>query len=320
MQMAFRLVRALFVLVSAMFALHALADDSKPPLVVEAGKYSYTFALPAGWEVSEEEAKRLKVPLMMFPQNRSFTQSASIVFIDEYCKTPCANPAEPVRSILAHAKTRDPDFKSQTPSPLQTRDGSAIDLRIVDSTINKRPVREAFAFINNPGSTLVMARLAVGDLAVWDRDFKVFTDTLTGFQFFDCSAAGKGRGLGMCGPEPEVKIDPTSFEGRAAIAKALYATPDGEAYRKLVNQYLAARHSKTMRNCFDTTQDPWTANFELIGFIDKTGSLTDAVVKPETNIATCFATGLLNSIFPFAPKLPEGGDLYPIYMEVRLQP
>lgn len=315
-----RLLQILLLSAVAGITVQALAaDDGKPPLVVEAGKYSYTFTLPAGWDTSAEEAKRLKVPLMMFPKNRSFTQSASIVFIDEYCKTPCANSAAPIKSILVHASTRDPESKVEAPLALATRDGAPVELRIINSTIDKRAVREAFAFVTNPGPTLVMVRLAVGDLKVWDRDFQAFIKTLASMQFFDCSTQAISRASGMCGPEPEVNFDPNSFEGRAAVAKALYTTPDGEDYRRLVNEYLSVRHSKTMRDCFRTTEDPWTANFELIGFIDRTGSLIDAVVKPETNIGMCFTTGLLNSIFPKPPRLEES-ELYPVYLEVRLQP
>lgn len=297
----------------------ARADEDKPPLVLEAGKYSYTFSLPQGWAVSEQEAQRLKVSLMMFPQNRSFTQSASIVFIDEYCKTPCANPAEPVRAILSFASNRDPASKVNTPAPVKTKDGAAVDLRVIDSTSNNHPVREAFGFIHNPGSALVLVRLAVGDVSTWDRDFAAFLSAIASFQFFDCSTKDKAHASGMCGAEEEVQVDPYSFEGRALVAKHLYETPEGEQYRQTVNRYLGATHSKTMRDCFDKTQDPWTANFELIGFVRTSGALVDVVVKPETNIATCFATGLLNSLFPIPPKL-EDGDLYPIYMEVRLQP
>lgn len=315
-----RLLRLLPILILLAPAGQAFADDeSKPPLVIEAGKYSYTFTLPTGWETSAEEAKRLKVPLMMFPKNRSFTQSASIVFVDEFCKTPCANPANSIKAILAHAIGRDPESKVEAPPALRTKDDAPVELRIVNSTIDKRAVREAFAFIENPGATLVMVRLAVGDLKVWDRDFQAFIRTLASFQFFDCSSPAKSRASGMCGAEPEVNIDPNSFEGRAAVAKVLYTTPEGEDYRKLVNEYLAVRHSKTMRSCFAATEDPWTANFELVGFIDRTGSLIDAVLKPETNIGMCFTTGLLNSIFPKPPKLEES-ELYPIYLEVRLQP
>lgn len=311
--------RLVLLLALATLTLHAGADDVKPPLVIEPGKYSYTFEMPAGWDASAEEAQRLKVPLMIFPQNRSFTQSASIVFIDEYCKTPCANPAEPVRSMLAFANTRDPENKVETPPPIRTKDGAPVELRIINSTVNKRAVREAFAFITNPGSTLVMVRLAVGDVAVWERDFKAFLSAIASFRFFDCTPSTRALESGMCGGPTVTEIDPASFEGRALVAKSMYTLPEGEDYRRLVNEFLATRHSKTMRDCFNTTQDPWTANFELIGFVDSTNSLVDVVVKPETNIATCFATGLLNSIFPKPPKLKET-DLYPIYLEVRLQP
>ena len=317
------MLRMAIILTLTVFAVAAMAEDAKteenkPPLVLEAGKYSYTFAQPAGWGASAEEAQRLKVPLMLYPEGRSFTQTGSIVFIDEYCKTPCQDLAQPVRSILAFANTRDPQSKAQSLPAMRTKDGSPIELKVIDSTVNQRPVREAFAFIQNPGSTLVMARLAVGDVASWDKDFKAFASALSSFQFFDCSS-DKARGSGMCGPEPEVEIHPNSFDGRAFAARQLYKTPDGERYRQLVNRYLAAYHSRTMRQCFDATADPWTANFELIGFVRTSGAVISVVVQPETNIAKCFATGLLNSLFPAPPKLEEG-DLYPIYLEVRLQP
>lgn len=309
------LLTALLATMAIPFAAHA---QTKPSLVVEPGKYSYKVELPSGWSASAEEAQRMKVPLMLFPKGRSFTQSGSMVFINEFCKTPCASVNEPISLIIAHAGTRDPDNKVERPASIKTMDGAPIEFRVITSTINKRQVRDAFAFIGSRG-VVVIARLSVGDVGDWDRDFRDFSSALASLQFFDCKAPTPERSAGLCGPEPVIEIDPASFAGRASVADQLAATPQGNAYRADMYRFLGARHSKTMRDCFVSTTDPWTANFEFVAYVLPSGILTELVVQPETNIASCFTSGLVSYTFPKPPKLEEG-DGYPIHMEIRLKP
>lgn len=310
--------RPLLVVALAACVLPAAAQ-TKPLLILEPGNYSYTIELPPGWSVSAEEALRMNVPFMLFPTGRSLTQSGSIVFINEFCRTPCANIEEPIGIIIKHARTRDSDNKVESATPVTTRDAAPVELRIINSTINKRQVREAFAFINNPGGTAVLSRLAVGDVALWDRDFAAFLTTLQSFRFFDCKPPAPASSAGMCGPDPVIELDPNSFAGRSSIAKQLVATPEGEGYRQDMNRYLGYRHSRTMRDCIANMPDPWTANFEFVANVMPSGVITDLVVQPETNIAKCFTTGLLGTSFPRPPKM-EGGEGYPVHMEIRLQP
>ena len=167
----------------------ALAAAQKgPPLVLEPNKYSYTFALPAGWDFSFEEARPFMVRLVLFPAGGSFRKSKSVVYVNELCQQPCKTAAA-IDRVVSNARRRNAGLRVETPPALKTKSGAAVPVRVMTGFSDPTQAKEAVAFIEG-ADVVILAVLTTNDASVWEKDYAALSAMIAGFEYFDCKSPG----------------------------------------------------------------------------------------------------------------------------------
>lgn len=169
------------------------ASQDPPPLVLEPGKYSYTFAVPKGWNYDFEQAEQYGVRLVFFPQGGSFDTSNSIVYVSESDAACAATCTGAVSKAIAHEmqQTRQdsPSLHVVLEKPIETLDGGKAQVRILTGLRDSRQPKEALAFIEHR-ETIVIVCLTTKDPSNWDEDYNVFRQIIAGHKFFTCNSPG----------------------------------------------------------------------------------------------------------------------------------
>jgi hypothetical protein len=126
-----------------------VAADERHPVVLQPGKYSYTFNVPKGWEASFDQAARFGVRLVFFPKGGNFADSNTIVYINEICKAGCGGRLKAaIEQTLGNAIKDSPALKVETAASLRTFSGAAVPVRILSGARDPRQAREALSFID----------------------------------------------------------------------------------------------------------------------------------------------------------------------------
>lgn len=113
-------------------------------------------------------------------------------------------------------------------------------------------------------------------------------------------------------------VQAETFDERVVQANAIENTAAYKRYERpmfnAVNGELATR----MRTCMARFESPDTQPFIVVFNIQADGHPSDIEAQPETNLATCFASGLASIRFPPPPKL-DGLDYFPLIFEMSIQ-
>ena len=157
-----------------------------PPLVLEPNKYSYTFAVPGGWDFSFDEARPIGARLVLFPTGGSFHSSKSIVYVNEVCRKPCDLAAE-IDRVVSRARAGNPELRVEVPASLRTKDGAIVPVRVMTGARDRRQAKEALAFIQRV-DVVVLTVLTTNDPSAWENDYAAFSSMIGGFQYFDCNS------------------------------------------------------------------------------------------------------------------------------------
>jgi hypothetical protein len=178
-------MKKLLLLFAGLISALALAQKA-PPLVLEPNQYSYTFAVPAGWDFSLEEARQFMVRLVLFPAGGSFRASKSVVYVNELCQRPCSSAAA-IERVVSNARTRNAALRVETPSSLKTKGGAAVPVRVMTGFADARQAKEAVAFIET-ADVVILAVLTTSNTSGWDKDYAALSAMIGGFEFFDCKS------------------------------------------------------------------------------------------------------------------------------------
>jgi hypothetical protein len=164
------------------------AADKPPPLVLQPGKYSYTFAVPKGWEASFDAAARLGVRLVFFPSGGNFDESNTVVYINEICKSECGGTLKgAIEQALGDSLKQNPTQITEAVAPLRTFAGTQVPVRVLSGENDPRQAKEALVFIDTD-NVVVLAVLTTKNTASWDADYMAFGQIIAGFKFFDCNS------------------------------------------------------------------------------------------------------------------------------------
>jgi hypothetical protein len=166
----------------------AAAVSKPPPLVVEPGRFSYTFADPQRWEFSFDEAQRAGVRLVFYPTGGDFHESNTIVYVNEICRPGCANSVDAaVDQTIATARHESPLLQVAIMPPLTDKDGREAVVRVLSGSSDARQAREALAFIPHDES-IVLVVLTTKDVSSWNADYAAFSDIVRGHRYFNCNS------------------------------------------------------------------------------------------------------------------------------------
>jgi hypothetical protein len=169
--------------------------DSAPPLVLGPNKYSYTFGVPAGWEFSFEQARQHGVTLAFFPKGGSFTDSSTIIYVNELenpCSGACLSPvSQAIAKTLRDAKADNPTLEASTADPIPMKDGARASVRTLKGAHDPRDPQlrdnQALAFIGHD-ETIILVVLSARDPKTWDNDYAAFREVIAGHKFFTCES------------------------------------------------------------------------------------------------------------------------------------
>lgn len=166
----------------------APSTQKYPPLVLEPNKYSYTFAIPEGWDFSFEQAQQFSVRLVFFPKGGNIHESNSIVYINEICLANCNGTlSSAIQTTIDNAKKQSPNLQVAYSNPIKISVGGEAPVLIFTGSKDPRQAQEALAFIEH-SEAVILVVLTTKDVKNWDQDYKAFEQIVAGHKFFNCSS------------------------------------------------------------------------------------------------------------------------------------
>ena len=110
-----------------------------------------------------------------------------------------------------------------------------------------------------------------------------------------------------------------SFDDRVRIGQEIGKMEVYQPYQKTMYQSITDHLTNTLKRCFEEMRDPQTEVFTLVADITSHGTARSIEIRPETNIARCFAKGFGEASFPQPPAVP-GHDAFPIVIDLNMGP
>jgi hypothetical protein len=121
-------------------------------------------------------------------------------------------------------------------------------------------------------------------------------------------------------PGEAVATGPTqaeTFDDRVRIAQDVEDDAQYNNYRSAVLKKNSRHLVRTMRTCIAKSPKPAAKAFVLVADITADGKAHAVAVKPDTEVANCFASGFSSVSYPKPPQFPQR-DGFPVMMKVRV--
>ena len=110
-----------------------------------------------------------------------------------------------------------------------------------------------------------------------------------------------------------------TFDERVRLGQEIGKMEVYQPYQKTMYQSITNHLTNTMKRCFEETRNPETEAFTLVAEITSEGTARSIEIRPETNIARCFAKGFGEAAFPRPPAVPSR-DTFPIVIDLNMGP
>jgi hypothetical protein len=176
-------------LVWAFLAGSALAQRPAP-LVLEPGKFSYSFGMSAGWTYSFEEARARGLRLLYYPEGCLLREATSVIYIGEVCHSNCSGKlAEAIQEAIDGTRELSPGMSVASAPPLKIKGGGEAEVRILIHPAESGQSRDTLAFIAHD-ETIVLVALTAKGTDTWDRDYKAFKEIVQGHRYYNCGRPG----------------------------------------------------------------------------------------------------------------------------------
>jgi hypothetical protein len=98
--------------------------------------------------------------------------------------------------------------------------------------------------------------------------------------------------------------EPTPFDTALDEAKRNAKRAGGEAFEASVGKEFGKAHGAKISACAKRVSKPDLGNFDLLVKLSLSGHVEEALVRPETNLATCLRDGMKDARLP-APETPH---------------
>jgi hypothetical protein len=167
----------------------AFAQKSAP-LVLEPGKFSYSFGLSAGWTYSFEEARTRGLRLLYYPEGCLLREATSVIYIGEVCRSNCSGKLDAaIQEAIEGTRELSPGLSVASAPPLKIKAGGEAEVRILTHPPESGQSRDTLAFIAHD-ETIVLVALTAKGTDTWDRDYKAFKEIIQGHRYFNCGRPG----------------------------------------------------------------------------------------------------------------------------------
>jgi hypothetical protein len=184
-----KLTAAALGLVWALTAGSAFAQRSAP-LVLEPGKYSYSFGLSHGWTYSFEEARARGLRLLYYPEGCLLREATSVIYIGEVCHSKCSGKLDAaIQEAIEGTRELSPGLSVASAPPLTIKAGGEAQVRILTHPPESGQSRDTLAFIAHDETIVLVAMTAKG-ADTWERDYKAFKEIVQGHRYFNCGRPG----------------------------------------------------------------------------------------------------------------------------------
>jgi hypothetical protein len=110
-------------------------------------------------------------------------------------------------------------------------------------------------------------------------------------------------------PGEPVAAGPTqaeTFDDRVRIAQDVEDDAQYNNYRSAVLKKNSRHLVRTMRTCIARSPKPAAKAFVLVADITADGKAHAVAVKPDNEVANCFASGFSSVSYPKPPQFPSG--------------
>jgi hypothetical protein len=118
-------------------------------------------------------------------------------------------------------------------------------------------------------------------------------------------------------PAPAEPIQAETFDDRLLLAKEAEEDHEFRNYRAAILKRNSRHLTRTMRTCIAKSPKPESKTFVLIADITADGKADAVAVKPDNEVANCFASGFSSVSYPKPPKFRKR-DGFPVMMKVRV--
>jgi len=173
----------------ALLAGSAFAQRSAP-LVLEPGKYSYSFGMSAGWTYSFKEGRARNLRLLYYPEGCLLREATSVIYIGEVCHSGCSGKLDQaIQEAIDGTREFSPGVSVASASPLNIKAGGEAQVRILTHPPGSGQSRDTLAFIVHD-ETIVLVVLTAKGTDTWNRDYKAFKEIVEGHRYYNCGRPG----------------------------------------------------------------------------------------------------------------------------------
>ena len=109
------------------------------------------------------------------------------------------------------------------------------------------------------------------------------------------------------------------FELRVQLAKDAEVDEQYKPYPAVMYRRTGKQLARTMRSCIAASPSPEEKAFVLVADINSRGQASSVVVRPENEVARCFANGFSSIIFPKPPDYARRPG-FPVTMKIQVLP
>jgi hypothetical protein len=118
-------------------------------------------------------------------------------------------------------------------------------------------------------------------------------------------------------PAAAEPIQAETFDDRIVLAKEAEENHEFRNYRAAVLKRNSRHLARTMRTCIAKSPKPESKTFVLVADITADGKADAVAVKPDNEVANCFASGFTSVSYPKPPQYPKR-QAFPVMIKVRV--
>jgi hypothetical protein len=113
--------------------------------------------------------------------------------------------------------------------------------------------------------------------------------------------------------------DLSPFELRVQLAKEAEVDDQYKPYPSLLHKRTDKQLARTMRSCIAASSTPEEKAFVLVADINSRGRASAVVVRPENEVARCFANGFASIPYPQPPAYGRRPG-FPVTVKIQVLP